>query len=207
MQHLTLINTPLFQAFYKDIKPVNIEKAYNEFIDEVWHICCNTENAKSMVLTMTYTEIELQHLLERGVVLETHKRYIKKMIEFIHKILERIHHYNIPVAMPLIPSSTSSSKIKEYKEEMCRWTGNSVDLVELVYGLTEAGCIDSGDKPLHLIIKQISTFFGVDIKDCYGMYIDIKRRKNTSRTYFLDKMRERLNQRMQRDDEKERMRK
>lgn len=31
----------------------------------------------------------------------------------------------------------------------------------------------------------------------------MKRRKNDSRTYFLDKMRERLNLRMQRDDEKE----
>ena len=34
----------------------------------------------------------------------------------------------------------------------------------------------------------------------------MKRRKNDSRTYFLDKMRERLNLRMQRDDEKERER-
>ena len=31
----------------------------------------------------------------------------------------------------------------------------------------------------------------------------MKRRKNESRTYFLDKMRERLNLRMQRDDAKE----
>lgn len=34
----------------------------------------------------------------------------------------------------------------------------------------------------------------------------MKRRKNDSRTYFLDKMRERLNLRMQRDEEKERER-
>jgi len=35
----------------------------------------------------------------------------------------------------------------------------------------------------------------------------MKRRKNESRTYFLDKMRERLNKRMEQDDEKERKRK
>ena len=34
----------------------------------------------------------------------------------------------------------------------------------------------------------------------------MKRRKNDSRTYFFDKMRERLNLRMQRDEEKERER-
>lgn len=35
----------------------------------------------------------------------------------------------------------------------------------------------------------------------------MKRRKNESRTYFLDKMQEQLNKRMDRDDEKEKRRK
>ena len=48
--------------------------------------------------------------------------------------------------------------------------------------------------------------FGVDSKDCYRFYTDIKRRKNESRTYFLDKMQEKLNEKMLRDEEMERMR-
>ncbi|RXI23165.1 MAG: RteC protein, partial [Candidatus Amulumruptor caecigallinarius] len=48
--------------------------------------------------------------------------------------------------------------------------------------------------------------FGVESKDCYRFYIDIKRRKNESRTYFLDKMQEKLNEKMLRDEEMERMR-
>ena len=43
-------------------------------------------------------------------------------------------------------------------------------------------------------------------KDCYRFYTDIKRRKNESRTYFLDRMQEKLNERMLRDDELDRMR-
>ena len=45
----------------------------------------------------------------------------------------------------------------------------------------------------------------MDIKErnCYDAYLDMKRHKKDSRTYFLDKMCERLNLRMQRDDEKE----
>ena len=43
-------------------------------------------------------------------------------------------------------------------------------------------------------------------KDCYRFYTDIKRRKNESRTYFLDKMQEKLNEKMLRDEEMERMR-
>ena len=44
-------------------------------------------------------------------------------------------------------------------------------------------------------------------KQCYNAYADIKRRKNDSRTYFLDKVAEKLNRRMQEDEERERMRK
>ncbi|WP_308573241.1 hypothetical protein [Parabacteroides distasonis] len=40
-------------------------------------------------------------------------------------------------------------------------------------------------------------------RNCYDAYLDMKRYKKDSRTYFLDKMRERLNLRKQRDDEKE----
>ena len=44
-------------------------------------------------------------------------------------------------------------------------------------------------------------FFGVKSKDCYRFYTDIRRRKNYSRIYFLDKMQEKLNDKMRRDDE------
>ena len=37
--------------------------------------------------------------------------------------------------------------------------------------------------------------------------MDIKRRKNESRTYFLDRMQEKLNEKMLRDEEMERLRK
>ena len=74
--------------------------------------------------------------------------------------------------------------------------------------LDELGCINDGQNN----IKELPAFFGsllgLEIKDrhCYDAYLDMKRRKNESRTYFLDKLSERLNLRMQRDDEKERKR-
>ena len=59
-------------------------------------------------------------------------------------------------------------------------------------------------------LKQLAPIlykiFGIESKDCYRFYTDIKRRKNESRTYFLDKMQEKLNERMLRDEELERMR-
>ena len=60
------------------------------------------------------------------------------------------------------------------------------------------------------MISKLTRFYrtssSVESKDCYRFYIDIKRRKNESRTYFLDKMQEKLNEKMLRDEEMERMR-
>lgn len=74
--------------------------------------------------------------------------------------------------------------------------------------MPELHCIDNGEVQINSLIEFFNSLFGLDIKDshCYNAYLDMKRRKNDSRTYFLDKMRERLNLRMQRDDEKERER-
>ena len=58
-------------------------------------------------------------------------------------------------------------------------------------------------------MNELARFFGeifgirFDARSFYDAYTDIKRRKGESRTYFLDKLRERLNLRMKRDDEKE----
>lgn len=88
-----------------------------------------------------------------------------------------------------------------------QWTGNAIELVEIVYGLNEIGCLNNGETPIHELAAFMGALFGVDVRDCYSAYTDMKRRKNESRTYFLDKMQERLNKRMQQDDERERKRK
>ncbi len=81
-------------------------------------------------------------------------------------------------------------------------------MVEIIYAFDELHCINDGEAPINELFALFGGLFGTEIKEshCYNAYADMKRRKNDSRTYFLDKMRERLNLRMQRDDEKERMR-
>lgn len=88
-----------------------------------------------------------------------------------------------------------------------KWTGSAIELVEIVYGLDEMKSINDGETPIHELAAFVGTLFGVDIRDCYSAYTDMKRRKNESRTYFLDRMQGRLNKRMDRDDEKEKRRK
>ena len=111
------------------------------------------------------------------------------------------------LATPQVPPLISTNNTTETTASLLQWTGNAIDLVELIYGIDEMGCINNGNMPLKQLAPLLYKIFGVDSKDCYRFYTDIKRRKNESRTYFLDRMQEKLNERMLRDEELERMRK
>lgn len=95
------------------------------------------------------------------------------------------------------PKTISQSK----PDRKYLWTGKITDLVELIYGLAEMSCINEGK----VSIKELSAFFydlfGVDGKDAYRLYADIKERKSDSRTYFLDQMAKSLNERIYKDEE------
>ena len=129
--------------------------------------------------------------------------YISKALSFVRKMQKFLAAPQVP---PLIPIRTSSDNTTENPASPLQWTGNAIDLVELIYGINEMGCINNGNMPLKQLAPLLYKIFGVESKDCYRFYIDIKRRKNESRTYFLNRMQEKLNERMLRDEEMERMR-
>ena len=107
---------------------------------------------------------------------------------------------------PSIPTPMATEKKNMKTASQSSWTGNAVDRVEMVYGICVMGSVNDGDVKFKDLAQAMYQFFGVKAKDCYRFYTDIRRRKNHSRTYFLDKMQEKLNDKMRRDDELERMR-
>ena len=74
-----------------------------------------------------------------------------------------------------------------------RWTDEVVDLVELLYALDACDCINDGEIGVEELADAFSDIFGVEIKNCYNVYMNMKRRKDDSCTYFLDELREKLN--------------
>ena len=77
-----------------------------------------------------------------------------------------------------------------------RWTGRATDIVELLYALDTCNCISNGEIGVEELADTLSEIFGVEIKNCYNVYMNMKRRKDDSRTYFLGELREKLNKRM-----------
>lgn len=153
-----------------------------------------------LLFALIYAEVELQSLHDTFPDRKDGQAaYLKKALALVRRMLE-----NLQTQVPPLSAAQKS----DIQPPPFRWTGSLVELIEIIYALDEMGCINDGQND----IKELTAFFGsqlgLEIKDshCYNAYTDMKRRKSESRTYFLDKMRERLNLRMQRDDAKERAR-
>ena len=130
--------------------------------------------------------------------------YVRKAIAFVRRMQEHVaatYHLHVTTS-----TSEASPPVSLESKPLVKWTGNAVDLVEMVYGICVMGSVNDGDVKFKDLAQAMYQFFGIKAKDCYRFYTDIRRRKNYSRTYFLDKMQEKLNEKMRRDDELERMR-
>ena len=80
------------------------------------------------------------------------------------------------------------------------WTGNKVDLVELIYALEKASCLNHGHVNIKEIVVYIEVVFNVDLGDYYHTFCEMRNRAN--RTAFLDRLTKVLNNRMDEVDRK-----
>ena len=182
-----------------------IHKAYHDFVEHIIECCMGRRAVDNVHVALAFAEIELRFLID--IVEEEMRIHAKKAIAFIRKMMQLTsqHHSEVP---PLISNihPTHITAAKSETPKSLQWTGNTLDLVELIYGLSEMGCIDNGETPLKVLAPALYEFFGLDTKECYRYYSAIKLRKNPSRTYFIYKMQKKLNEKIRRDEELERMR-
>ena len=182
-----------------------IHQAYHDFVEHIIECCMGRRAVDNVHVALAFAEIELRFLID--IVEEEMRIHAKKAIAFIRKMMQLAsqHHSEVPpLTSNIHPTHITAAKSETPKS--LQWTGNTLDLVELIYGLSEMGCIDNGETPLKVLAPALYEFFGLDTKECYRCYSAIKLRKNPSRTYFIDKMQKKLNEKIRRDEELERMR-
>lgn len=176
------------------------EELFHDFDNTLRTLCDEDDDRKAVFRTLRYARIRL-HVLCGYISKEetpescTQIRFLHIVIGYIDTELEILNRYG------------DTYPLKPHAYKRC-WTGAVVELVELIYALHEMKRIDNGEIAMNELAGFFGELFGIrlDTRNLYDAYTDIKRRKGDSRTYFLDKLRERLNLRMQRDDEKERER-
>ena len=189
-----------FSFVSQNTEAADIRAAYDEFSRTIFRSYVEAGDPYRLLFALIYAEVELQSLydtLPDGK--DGQAAYLKKALALVRRMLE-----NLQAQVPPLSAAQKSDN----QPPPFRWTGTLIELVELIYGLQEIGCINDGEASINELTGYLGKLLGVEIKDilCYNTYANIKHRKNESRTYFLDKMRERLNLRMQRDDAKEQAR-
>ncbi|EHP47793.1 RteC domain-containing protein [Odoribacter laneus] len=197
MDYRILTGGNFFRCVSQNTDDADIRSAYDDFSQAIFDSYVHADNPHGLLFSLIYAEAELQSLHDTfSDNADSKSVYLKKALSLVRRMLENLKSQVPPLSTPQTDSPPTSS---------FRWTGSLVELIEVIYALDELGCINDVQNK----IKELAAFFGsqlgLEIKDrhCYDAYLDMKRRKNESRTYFLDKMRERLNLRMQRDDAKE----
>ena len=103
--------------------------------------------------------------------------YLKREVDTLEKIIE------IPENIPM------------QKPSKLFWTGSKTELIELLYALHASSSINSGTADIKELASHFEHFYNVDLGNYYHTFIEIRSRK-TSRTKFLDRLIEILNQRM-----------
>lgn len=85
-------------------------------------------------------------------------------------------------------------------ENTLQWTGNKVELVELIYALQTQKAINNGNSDIKELSTIIGQTFNIELDDSiYRCYLDIKNRKSAI-TKFLNSLAENLNNRIQEED-------
>ena len=181
----------------EDFKTINsscstkeqVQKASENFMKRIITLCDAEDNAISLFRILRYTRFRLQTLQEK-YLMDGEGKNVLELLSVIDTELEllKVRMQGLLPALPVKPA------------KKLRWTGKATDLVELLYALDTCDCINNGEIGVEELADALTEIFGVEIKNCYNVYMNIKRRKDDSRTYFLDELREKLNKRMVESD-------
>jgi hypothetical protein len=115
------------------------------------------------------------------------------------KAYEQLRDYILEYIRISSPAS-SATAFNGYQSKPLLWTGESINLVELGYGLFDSGQLNNGKAGVNDIFKWLEEHFNVSIGIPARRFVEIKRRKRLSRTRFLDNMRESVNKKVEEDE-------
>ncbi|WP_281986909.1 RteC domain-containing protein [Aquimarina aggregata] len=88
---------------------------------------------------------------------------------------------------------------ENFSTSKLNWTGNKVDLIELIYAIHSIEVVKRGRIDIKELASTFEAIFDVDLGNYYRKFIEIRARK-VHRTKFLDALKENLLRRMDEAD-------
>lgn len=98
-------------------------------------------------------------------------------------------------------SGNTASNIADLEDGIeLNWTGETINLLELAYGLHYTKQINNGQASIIDIVRKMERLFKVNIGRPYRRLSEIRQRKRLSRTKYIDEMGRAINKKMEDDD-------
>jgi hypothetical protein len=82
------------------------------------------------------------------------------------------------------------------RQKKLEWTGESVNLIELIYGIYETRQVNNGKADLSDLMELFQDCFKVNLNRYFRRFTEIKQRKAMSKTRYVDEMRAAINKRI-----------
>lgn len=177
-----------------------IEEYYEEFIEVLFQESKNPKNLFDFFNQQCYIRVELKELIANIDYIDEQlikNKCIKKALELLE------FQINLTEKRLKVTFENPSQHIttKNLVEPKIRWTGSIIELVELGYALLASKSINDGYVDIKELMDFLSEMFDFDVKGYYHAYHSIKQRAG-DRTLYLDKLKDRLMNKMDSDDNK-----
>ncbi|MBT2560108.1 RteC domain-containing protein [Pedobacter sp. ISL-68] len=114
---------------------------------------------------------------------------------FQQEIIRRIQHLDSPEIVIHSPNAQPGPAAG------LKWTGESINLVELAYGIWLTGQINSGNATISEIVRWLENTLEINIGRAYRRWTEIARRDRINTTKYIDRMRESINIRLENEDD------
>lgn len=173
----------------------NLSEAYTNFVQTVVNVCSVSTPGVPAFFKLNYVRIEFVCLLQQKSTAQTvdnmlFARYLNKGIQIIDCALDWLDK-NDEKSRTIVPENLSK----------LRWTGKTIDLVEMALAVHESGSINNGEVTVKAVINFFCEPLGVNPGNFSSLYAIMRARAN-SRTLFLDKLKRVFEKKMDRDGEK-----
>jgi hypothetical protein len=104
------------------------------------------------------------------------------------------------LAQMQVPVTGDGASVRSKKGRVLRWTGDSCNLIELVYGIFDTKQVNDGEIDLSDLMDVFEQCFQINLSRYFRRFTEIKRRKSISKTKFLDSMVAAVNKRIDEGD-------
>lgn len=196
-----LIQTPFFLMLAKkETSPIaeDLAIAYREFMHQMMVICLQPKANIPAFFTLNFTRVEIV-LLQQDIKTGSSRQnnpvdhFLQKALLSISGILEWLKSHETGHQL-----DKQNLQAPDFTPQ---WTADNIDLVEMLMALHERRAINNGEVSITAVIDFFFNLFGMKPGNFFSTYGVMRTRAN-SRTLFLDELKNSLENKMDRDDNK-----